>query len=60
MEWQKNNQNIILEVNLQSFQAEHLYFDSHDDSIEEEFTCSLSGEDGWETLCEKIEEIFHE
>src|SRR5690625_1408867 len=60
LEWQKKNQNIILEVNLQSFQAEYFYFDSLDDTIEEEFTYSLSGEDGWETLCKKIEEIFHE
>lgn len=60
LEWQNDNQNIILEVNLQSFQAEHFYFDSLDDAIEEEFTYPLSEEHGWETLCKKIEKIFHE
>jgi len=60
LEWQKNNQNIILEVDLQSFQSEYFYFDALDDTIEEESNYSLSEEHGWETLCKKIKKIFHE
>lgn len=60
LEWQNQNKNAVLELNLESLESEFLFYDALDKLPDQEEWICLGKEKEWKTLNDLINEHIHE
>lgn len=60
LEWQNQNKNAVLEINLESLESEFLFYDALDKLPDQEERICLGKEKEWKTLNDLIDEHIRE